>query len=50
MAALLSVAFSILEAVVGAAVVLVVLIDVFQSIVTPRPTAGRLRSSRYLVR
>src|SRR3984893_970763 len=50
MAALLSVAFSILEALVGAAIVLVVLIDVFQSIVTPRPTAGRLRSSRYLVR
>jgi Ion channel len=50
MAASLSVAFSILEALVGAAIVLVVLIDVFQSIVTPRPTAGRLRSSRYLVR
>jgi Ion channel len=50
MAALLSVALSVLEALVGAVIVLVVLIDVFQSIVTPRPTAGRLRSSRYVVR
>jgi hypothetical protein len=44
------VVFSLLEGGVGALIVLTVLVDVFQSIVTPRPTAGRLRSSRYVLR
>src|SRR5690348_3149599 len=41
---------SALEAVVGAVIVFAVVVDVFQSIVTPRPTAGRMRSSRYVLR
>jgi hypothetical protein len=44
------VALRILEALVGFLVVIGVLLDVFQSIVTPRPASGRLRASRYLVR
>ena len=40
----------VLEAVVGISTVLGVLLDVFQSIVTPRPVAGRVRVSRYLIR
>jgi hypothetical protein len=40
----------VLEGVVGAVIVLVTLIDVFQSVVTPRPVAGRLRISRYATR
>lgn len=39
-----------LEAAAGAALVCAVLLDVFQTIVTPRPVAGRLRLSRYLSR
>jgi hypothetical protein len=39
-----------LEGVLGALIVLTVGLDVFQSIVTPRPTAGRMRSSRYVIR
>jgi Ion channel len=39
-----------LEALVGVVLVFTVLLDVFQTIVTPRPVAGRLRTSRYLVR
>ena len=38
----------VLEALAGAAVVLVVLRDVFQSVVTPRPVGGRWRLSRFL--
>ncbi|HYW23365.1 MAG TPA: potassium channel family protein [Terriglobales bacterium] len=40
----------ILEGVVGVLIVLATLADVFQSIVTPRPVAGRLRISRYSTR
>jgi hypothetical protein len=40
----------ILEAAAGLLVVAAVLLDVFQSVVTPRPAAGRLRVTRYLVR
>jgi hypothetical protein len=39
-----------LEAAVGVFVVVGVLFDVFQSMVTPRPVAGRVRVSRYLIR
>jgi Ion channel len=39
-----------LEAALGLIVVIGVLVDVFQSIVTPRPVAGRVRVSRYLIR
>jgi hypothetical protein len=38
------------QAVVGAVVILATLFDVFQSVVTPRPVAGRLRISRYATR
>jgi Ion channel len=38
------------EAVLGIIVVVGVLFDVFQAIVTPRPVAGRVRVSRYLIR
>jgi hypothetical protein len=39
-----------LEGAAGIFVVVGVLFDVFQSIVTPRPVAGRVRVSRYLIR
>lgn len=38
------------EGVAGALVVVLVLLDLFQTIITPRPVAGRLRLSRYLSR
>ena len=38
------------EAAAGLVIVVAVLLDVFQTIVTPRPVAGRLRASRWLVR
>src|SRR3982074_3229480 len=38
------------EAALGIVVVVGVLFDVFQAIVTPRPVAGRVRVSRYLIR
>jgi hypothetical protein len=44
------VALRMLEALVGFLTVIGVLLDVFQSIVTPRPASGRFRASRYLVR
>jgi ion channel len=44
------VALRMLEALAGFLTVIGVLIDVFQSIVTPRPASGRFRASRYLVR
>src|SRR5947208_3792347 len=37
-----------LEGLVGAVIVLVVLRDVFQSVVTPRPVSGRMRLSRFV--
>jgi Ion channel len=37
----------VLQAVAGAVLVAATLLDVFQSVVTPRPDAGRLRISRY---
>ncbi|HSR23767.1 MAG TPA: ion channel, partial [Candidatus Eisenbacteria bacterium] len=40
----------VLEGVAGAAVIAAALLDVFQSVVTPRPAAGRLRISRYATR
>jgi len=39
--------FRALEGLVGAVIVLVVLRDVFQSVVTPRPVGGRWRLSRF---
>lgn len=36
----------VLEGLAGAVVVVAALLDVFQSVVTPRPVAGRLRISR----
>jgi hypothetical protein len=44
------VAFQLLEGTVGTLIVVGVLLDVFQSIVTPRPVGGRVRVSRYLLR
>jgi hypothetical protein len=38
------------QAVAGMLLVLATLLDVFQSVVTPRPVAGRLRISRYATR
>jgi hypothetical protein len=40
----------VLEGAVGVVIVVVTLLDVFQSVVTPRPVAGRLRISRYATR
>jgi hypothetical protein len=40
----------ILEGAAGAVIVVATLLDVFQSVVTPRPAAGRLRISRYVRR
>jgi Ion channel len=40
----------VVQAVVGMLLVLATLLDVFQSVVTPRPVAGRLRISRYATR
>src|SRR5215472_14341244 len=40
----------VLEGAVGAVIVVATLLDVFQSVVTPRPVAGRLRISRYATR
>ena len=40
----------LLEGAVGVVVILATLLDVFQSVVTPRPVAGRLRISRYATR
>ena len=40
----------VLEGVAGAVVIAAALLDVFQSVVTPRPAAGRLRISRYATR
>jgi len=40
----------VLQGALGAAMILAALIDVFQSVVTPRPVAGRLRISRYTIR
>jgi hypothetical protein len=40
----------ILEGAAGVVIVLATLVDVFQSVVTPRPVAGRLRISRYATR
>ena len=37
----------VLEGVAGVLLIAVTLLDVFQSVVTPRPVAGRLRISRY---
>lgn len=37
----------VVQAVVGVFLILATLLDVFQSVVTPRPVAGRLRISRY---
>lgn len=45
----IDVARTVIEIVLGAAIVISVLFDVFQSIVTPRPVGGSLRVSRYLV-
>ncbi|HXM58588.1 MAG TPA: potassium channel family protein, partial [Candidatus Dormibacteraeota bacterium] len=41
---------SVLEGLAGALVIGVALLDVFQSVVTPRPVAGRLRVSRHSTR
>jgi hypothetical protein len=41
---------NVLEAALGVLVILATLSDVFQSVVTPRPVAGRLRVSRYATR
>jgi hypothetical protein len=41
---------SVLEGLAGVLVIAVALLDLFQSIVTPRPVAGRLRVSRYATR
>lgn len=41
--------WSVLEAALGVAIVLSVLLDVFQFVVTPRPMSGSPRLSRYLV-
>jgi hypothetical protein len=40
----------VLQGAAGVSVIVVTLLDVFQSIVTPRPVAGRLRVSRYATR
>ena len=40
----------VLEGLAGAAVIAVALLDVFQSVITPRPVAGRLRLSRFTTR
>jgi hypothetical protein len=40
----------VLEGAAGVVLIAVTLLDVFQSIVTPRPAAGRLRVSRYATR
>src|SRR5256885_6581213 len=40
----------VLQGVAGAVVIAAALLDVFQSVVTPRPVAGRLRISRYATR
>jgi hypothetical protein len=42
--------FRTLECLAGLLIVASVLVDVFQSIVTPRPVAGRVRINRYLIR
>src|SRR5215469_5050208 len=39
-----------LEVVLGALIVISVLLDLFQAIVTPRPVGGRLRISRFFLR
>jgi len=40
----------VVQGVVGTLLILATLLDVFQSVVTPRPVAGRVRISRYLTR
>jgi voltage-gated potassium channel Kch len=40
----------LLEALLGLVLLIVAVSDVFQSVVTPRPAAGRIRFSRYLMR
>jgi Ion channel len=40
----------VLQGALGVLVILATLVDVFQSVVTPRPVAGRLRLSRYATR
>ena len=44
------VALNVFEVVLGALIVTSILLDVFQSIVTPRPVGGMLRISRYVLR
>jgi hypothetical protein len=46
----LSAVIQVLQGVAGAIVIVATLLDVFQSVVTPRPAAGRLRISRYATR
>ena len=40
----------VVQGVAGTLLIVATLLDVFQSVVTPRPVAGRIRISRYLTR
>ncbi|MDQ6899253.1 MAG: potassium channel family protein [Candidatus Dormibacteraeota bacterium] len=46
----MAMAIRLLEGLLGLLIVVGALLDVFQSVVMPRPVAGRVRASRYLVR